>query len=104
MLFFIIFSYFLFFFVIFYYYFSLFFIIFHYFLFLLGDEDLRGMFHEAYSAIEENSSTDGWHFEVDMTLGGNALATPYISSLGTYVKNDNILKLFIELFDKIFKF
>ena len=65
---------------------------------------MRGMFHEAYSAIEENSSTDGWHFEVDMTLGGNALATPYISSLGAYVTNDNILKLFIELFGKINKF
>ena len=86
----IIFCYFSLFFVIFCY-FSLFFIIFYHFfsLILLGDEDLRGMFHEAYSAIEENSSTDGWHFEVDMIVGGNALATPYISSLGTYVTNDN---------------
>ena len=62
------------------------------------------MFQEAYSAIEENSSSDGWHFEVDMIVGGNALATSYISSLGTYVTNDNILKLFIELFGKINKF
>ena len=49
----------------------------------LGDEDLLGMHREAYSAIEEHSSADGWHFEVDMNLGGKAIATTYISSLGT---------------------
>ena len=61
------------------------------------------MFQEAYSAIEEHSVVDHWHFEVDMDVGKKSFATPYISSLGTCVTYDTIISKLIKCTNYLFK-